>query len=211
MFYTYVHSKPQGSIFYVGKGTKGRAWDLSDKKRNVHWQRTVRKYGCEVQILSYWKTEQEAFDHERFLIDCFKSMNHPLVNLTDGGEGSGGYRWTAEQKAKIDNKAENNSMYGKKHTEQTKLKISIKAKSRSLSQDHKQKIKEKLEGRSFSVEHKHKLSMAGKGGKNSAAKRCQVHGVIYDCGSDAAKALNVSKFIISKRCRSEKHPEYFYL
>jgi hypothetical protein len=32
-FYTYVHTKPNGEIFYVGKGTKKRSHQLICQKR----------------------------------------------------------------------------------------------------------------------------------------------------------------------------------
>ena len=62
MFYTYAHTKPDGTIFYIGKGQGKRAW--SNKNRNKHWKNIVSKYeNYKVKILANWQTEEEAFNH----------------------------------------------------------------------------------------------------------------------------------------------------
>lgn len=86
MYYTYAHSLPSGQVFYIGKGVKDRAFSKSD--RSLKWRAVVEKYrGYMIQILADWKTEKEAFEHEKFLIACFKDMGHDLVNQTSGGKG----------------------------------------------------------------------------------------------------------------------------
>lgn len=86
MFYTYIHRRESdGRVFYVGKGSRLRAF--SRKGRNVRWQRTAAKHGLMVSIVAPWPTEADAFEHERVLIACFRELGHPLVNMTDGGEG----------------------------------------------------------------------------------------------------------------------------
>ena len=80
--YTYSHNKPDGTPFYIGKGVGKRAYS---KRRNVYWKRVAEKYGYEVQILAYWKTNKEALDHEMLLISCFKDMGIELTNMTNGG------------------------------------------------------------------------------------------------------------------------------
>jgi hypothetical protein len=100
LYYTYSHAKPDGSIFYIGKGVENRAHGFSS--RNRYWKRVVAKHGKPtVQILANWKTEQEAFEHEMFLIDCFKGMGFKLANITKGGDGVAGLKWTTESKLKL--------------------------------------------------------------------------------------------------------------
>jgi hypothetical protein len=100
MFYTYAHTKPDGTIFYIGKGHGKRAWSRDSRGR--HWKHVVAKYkNYGVEILANWDTEEAAFDHEKLLISCFIDLGFKLANLTNGGEGSSGYRWTSEQKNRI--------------------------------------------------------------------------------------------------------------
>lgn len=126
MFYTYAHYTPEGRLFYIGKGNGERAH--SRKGRNVYWKRVVKKYGKpNTQILANWDTEEEAFNHEILLINCFRDMGYKLCNLTDGGEGSlgltpwnKGVPWSEEVKLKqgvanIGNK----HWVGRKHSPET--------------------------------------------------------------------------------------------
>lgn len=100
MLYTYAHYKPEGGLFYIGKGTKKRAFQMDG--RNKYWQNIVNKYGRpHVELLARWDTEQEAFSHEKLLISCFKDMGFKLVNLTDGGEGTSGYKLSDDTKKVI--------------------------------------------------------------------------------------------------------------
>lgn len=97
-FLTYAHCKPNGSIFYIGKGSSKRAH--SSNGRNVVWKRTVEKHGgFSVMVLAKWNTEQDAFYHEIALIDTLRDMGHKLVNIANGGAGSTGFRHTDEHKA----------------------------------------------------------------------------------------------------------------
>ena len=101
MFVTYAHYTPQGRLFYIGKGSgKARAHYFSG--RNNYWNKIVAKYGRpSVQILADWGTEEEAFSHEVLLINCFRDMGYELANLTDGGDGTSGYKQTEEHKEKL--------------------------------------------------------------------------------------------------------------
>jgi hypothetical protein len=98
MFYTYAHSAPNGMVFYIGKGHGDRAYSFSDRSHD--WKRAVKtSNGVSVRVLAEWSTEIEAFEHEQFLIACFKDMGYDLVNKTDGGKGVFGYRQSDELKA----------------------------------------------------------------------------------------------------------------
>ena len=100
MFYTYAHYKPEGGLFYIGKGSKGRAYQTS--RRNAYWHNIVNKYGKpHVEILANWDTEAEAFDHEKLLISCFQDMGYKLANLSNGGGGSTGYKHTEQALEKM--------------------------------------------------------------------------------------------------------------
>lgn len=84
--YTYVHCTPDGDVFYVGKGTGNRVYSMSD--RSIKWREVVAKHdGILMKIVQRFGSEQDAFDHERKLIDAFKKAGADLVNATSGGKG----------------------------------------------------------------------------------------------------------------------------
>ena len=103
MFYTYAHLTPKGEIFYIGKGVADRAYSFADRSHD--WRRAVKQNkGVRIEILANWNTEDEAFDHERLLIDCFTEMKYKLVNKTKGGKGAYGVIFTEERKQNISKK-----------------------------------------------------------------------------------------------------------
>ena len=153
--YTYAHAKPDGTIFYIGKGIGRRAYS---KNRNDYWKNIVAKYGYEVQILAHWDTEVEALDHEVLLIACMKDMGIELCNLTDGGEGANGYKHKEEHKAKLKGNTYGASTWGmtfkgKKHSAESRAKMSyvrIGNKNKAgttLSAESKAKISKAMKGK----------------------------------------------------------------
>jgi hypothetical protein len=126
-FYTYAHFRESdGKAFYIGKGKGQRAWAVS--RRSGWWQKTSAKHGLKVQILAKWPTEDEAFQHERLLIATFRELRHPLVNLTDGGEGFAGGKHTPETRAAIS--ASSKGRIGKSPSPQhrERIRATLKAK-----------------------------------------------------------------------------------
>jgi hypothetical protein len=102
LYYTYSHAKPDGSVFYIGKGMGNRAYKFNS--RNRYWKHVVKKHGTPlVEILGVWDTEEDALKHEIFLIACFKDLGYKLTNITDGGEGVSGLKWTEASKQKLSN------------------------------------------------------------------------------------------------------------
>ena len=96
MFYTYIHRRNDtNEVFYVGKGRGGRSH--SGCGRNRHWGFVAKKCGYRVEVCAHWTSEEDAFLHEKALIAAFRDMGHPLVNMTSGGDGVSGYRYTPEQ------------------------------------------------------------------------------------------------------------------
>lgn len=96
-YYTYIHYDLNNVPFYVGKGTKDRAF--SNKDRGCQWWSYVRKcQGYTIKIVKYFETENEAFEHEKELINEFSSQGLFLANLTKGGKGASGYKQSEELK-----------------------------------------------------------------------------------------------------------------
>lgn len=121
MAYVYLHSKPSGEIFYVGKGNGRRAW--AKNKRSEYWKRTAAKYGYNVSIFLDNVSDEKALSVEKDLIEAIGLDN--LVNFTNGGEGCIGY----------------------KHTEESLKKISKTHKGRKRSKETRKRISESLKGR----------------------------------------------------------------
>lgn len=90
-YYIYAHYRNDGSVFYIGKGHRKRAW--SKTGRSIFWHRTVNKYGLSIKIWASDLDEITAFNLEKEWISVYGRKdigNGNLVNLTDGGEGSSG-------------------------------------------------------------------------------------------------------------------------
>lgn len=102
MYYVYLHKKPNGEVFYVGKGTKKRAW--SKHNRNKFWNCILKKYGeFIVEIIADNLQEWYAFEleHETILKYGLVREGGTLVNMSYGGEGLSGYIATPEHCEKI--------------------------------------------------------------------------------------------------------------
>ena len=92
-FYVYTHAKPNGVVFYVGKGFGRRAWYFGSR-RNPHHLAIINKYGAENIIVKLAPCDDEvaAFALEKELIEAYGGVKGfgGLVNQTDGGEGASG-------------------------------------------------------------------------------------------------------------------------
>ena len=140
MYYTYLHRRADDlKPFYIGKGVGKRAWKTS--KRNNHWNNVRAKHGLEVEIVAQWKTEQEALDHEKFLIWCFRDMGFDLANIAEGGEPgpvTRGMPKTDEHKAKI--AAAHLGRPKQKHSAEARAKKSAAATGRVMPEEVRKKI-----------------------------------------------------------------------
>ena len=127
LFGAYIHVKPNGLPFYVGKGRIERANRLDASHHNKHHNRIVQKYGRKnigVGFISC-SSEKIAFDLEIGLIKRLKDSGVILANITAGGEGVSG----PKSKQHIANlsaalKGRPASFKGKKHTEESRKKMS---------------------------------------------------------------------------------------
>jgi hypothetical protein len=134
--YIYFHiNLVSNEVFYVGKGKGRRAW--SKDKRSYHWYNTVKKYGYRVDIVEDNLTDDISLQREIFYINKIGRKDlglGTLVNHTDGGEGISGLKHSEESKQKMKKpKSEdfikkitgaNNHFFNKKHTQESKNKIS---------------------------------------------------------------------------------------
>lgn len=100
-FYVYEHWRLDTErCFYVGKGCGGRAWNFST--RSEHHKRVKAKAGSvRVVVVADGLDESQALALEIARISHWRAEGHPLVNKTDGGEGTRGLRLSEGAKARI--------------------------------------------------------------------------------------------------------------
>ena len=136
-FYTYLHCKPDGTPFYVGKGCGNRSNQFS--RRGLHHQNIVTKYGSSnIGVFVFFcESEDAAFADEMRHIAQLRSDGYEIINRTDGGYGGAGRNYTPEVRkklsiAKIGNKnalgsrgcVGKTNFLGKHHSLESKMKIS---------------------------------------------------------------------------------------
>lgn len=182
MFYTYFHTRNDtGAVFYIGKGSSTRATSPYD--RNPHWKNIVAKHGHTVHMAMTDLSEQDAFEHEKFLIACFKDMGVLLTNCTNGGEGVSGYTHSDESRKKISASSKermlnleyreklHNTTRGTKLSPQVVARMKAGMKGIPKSQEHKIKIGNLHRGKTMSQEAKNKIGAAHIGRKRSVETR----------------------------------------
>lgn len=116
----YAPGRAKGELFYIGKGKNRRMnqhFEGNHRCKNLHKQSVIKKYpNSYPKIIRQGLSENAAYTLEMELIKEFRPQ---LTNLTDGGEGRKGHTPSFETRAKM-----SLSSTGKKHTDQSKIKIS---------------------------------------------------------------------------------------
>jgi hypothetical protein len=179
-FYVYVHRQADtGEVFYVGKGKDRRAWSKSN--RNRHWREIVSAHGLTVEVAVSELSEDDAFDHERRLIELHRATAVRLANLTSGGQGISGCKRPPESdetRAKKRASALGRPMspeaiaktaafhMGRKRGPETLAKMSASLKGKAppkLSSDAIERIRAASASRTHTAEAKAKMSAKAKG------------------------------------------------
>jgi hypothetical protein len=123
----------------VGKGALRRVKNLSN--RNPHHKRIVAKYGRENILMGMMdcSSHEIAYSLEMGIIKSLKRMGVQLSNLTAGGDG------------------------GKDPSDETRLKLSLAAKKRGISQATRDAVSKAKKGIALTEEQKEKVSSSMKG------------------------------------------------
>lgn len=180
-----VTNKINGKV-YIGQTirslSKRRATHYNDAYRGSYgsvFHNSLNKYSGKDfmwEIIEYCSSKEELDEMEFHYIKQYNSLSPNGYNLTLGGDGIVGFKFTEEQKHKLsiirkgrkmtetarikliknhaDFSGKNNPMYGtispmkgKNHTEESKNKISIKLKGRKFSKAHRSKLSEAAKNR----------------------------------------------------------------
>ena len=153
--FAYIHCKPDGIPFYVGKGSLRRSNYLGE--RNLRHQRTVDKYGKDSILKGRIEctTDKIALILEIGLIKCFRAMDIDLANYTDGGEGT--LNPTVESRYNMSQAAKKRGV--SEACQKAKVKV---LKGKSFSEDHKLKLSIAMTGKVFTKEHRKNISESAK-------------------------------------------------
>lgn len=127
--------------YYIGKH--------NGCKQNGYWgsgqriKSNILKYGEEnftYQILCYGTSEYILELESKYVTVELIESDSKCLNLSAGGLGVGRITESTREKLKIVNSGENNGMYGKKHLQETKNKISKSLIGKPLTESTKNKI-----------------------------------------------------------------------
>lgn len=169
-FYTYLHCKPNGDPFYVGKATvnpvhRSRRTHMLTERSAKHKQ-VVAEFGAKNILIFVFPcaTNEEALADERQHIAQLRAEGYPLVNITSGGQGMCGTKQSPETLAKL-----SAIRKGRKASPETRAKLSAINRGRKLgpqSPEHTAKVAASRRGKKqgpHSPEHRAKLSAAHMG------------------------------------------------
>lgn len=136
--------------FYIGQDSKN---DSNYLGSGSLIKKAIKKYGREnfkKEILEHCQTKEELNKREIYWIEKLNTIEEGY-NITTGGEGTVGYKFTEEQKNKM-----SQSHKGKKLTNEHKENIGIASKKRWSDLEYKENVKKaQKNGRSkLSIEDK---------------------------------------------------------
>lgn len=200
--YIYKFTSPSNKS-YIGLTRDVKRRIAEHKRASLTSQRkfytAIRKYGFdsfdfvvleEVESNSIEELHSLLCEKEKYYISLYDTFYNGY-NLTEGGGGTAGLF------------AELNPFYKRKHTEETKKKISKAHKGKKLSQQHKEKIakstKEAL--KNLSEEKKIKIKTSYKHRKSVV---CIETNKIYNSITECAEKLDISRSEIRLVCEGKR-------
>ena len=181
-------------------------WKLKNKVHdNKYLQYSWDKYGEDAfsfEVVKVYVDGEDIDALERFYIDYFDTYKNGY-NLTVGGEGTKGYVPTEENKRIVGEKNRINNL-GKKHSKETREKMSKAHKGYVKTSEHRRNLSLSLKGKFVSDETRQKLRELNTGSKSPVTKFTEED--VYNiklkllCGeivSNIAKEYSVSYSTIS--------------
>jgi group I intron endonuclease len=119
--------------------------------------RAIRKHGdssFSVEVIAE-STEEFLDELEIFFIRLYNTQSQFGYNMTSGGDGCRGCKWTDESRANL-----SAAKKGTHHSDETKRKIGLSHKSRKLSATQVEQMRKNQTGKKTSVETRKAMSIA---------------------------------------------------
>jgi len=171
---------------YIGQTTKSLNYRKSTHIRGSRNKRpqcrkfhfAIQKYGhenFEWTVIATCSSQEELNTKEIEFISIFKATEDEFgYNLAQGGRSGG--RLSEETKRILSEKSrgEKSVWFGRKHTEETKIKISLAQKGKTgkpHTEASKEKLRQRMMGNSISEEARAKISAKKTGFKHSQASK----------------------------------------
>lgn len=180
-------------IFYIGIGSSKQRVNKK-QSRNKYWHNITNKTKWCSEILINNITNEEAEELEIFLIKLYgrKKDGGKLCNITKGGKGLTGYKYTQEQKDKVSKR-----MKGHTVTKETREKIRKSHLGKKLSKYHIEKLRKSNLNKIVLLETRLKTSKA-------VLKLDMNNKIIEEYYSirEASRKNNISAGHISKVCNN---------
>jgi hypothetical protein len=204
MFYLYNHIRlDTNKVFYIGISRHNKCYKYKraaqKDKRNPIWKSIVAKTAFKYEILlesdeiSVIKAKEiELIAKYGKIKDCTGS----LANISDGGEGTFGYKLPKETLQKRSAK-----MKGKKHSEETKIKMSRAQLGKVVPEEVGKKISASKKGKKL-----------GKNHENIPLRVFHIPtNTTYKSIMQAAKHFNIRRNTLGDRLRSGSDAEFKFL
>lgn len=139
----------------------------------------INKYYPDVECKKVSSSSWEGVcAEEKILIARLKAEGHRLLNMTEGGEGTLGFKDSESTKIK-----KSRALTGRKVSQETREKISKSNTGKKRSAEARKKMSEKKKGKKLTKDHIAKISLSGKGRVVSSSTRKKI-----------SKALKGKKF-----------------
>jgi hypothetical protein len=153
--FAYIHCRPDGTPFYVGKGSLRRARHFG--ARNPHYRCVAAKYGVANLLYGVMECSDDdtAFALEVGLIKCLRRANAKITNRTSGGEGARDP--SPETRQKLSEAAKKRGV----SVACQKAKVDAK-RGKPLTDKHKELLRAQQLGRVFTEEHRKNISVGAK-------------------------------------------------
>jgi hypothetical protein len=196
-FAVYEHIRPDtGQVFYVGKGSPSRVryHQRKDNPHHTHIMGYLARLGLkmEVSIVAANLPEDSANTMEKMRIMMWRAAGVPIVNLTEGGEGTTG---KPEESRKRISKA----LMGNKHSlgavksQETRQLLSEKGKEAQNRPNIKARKSAAHKGKAVSEETRKKLSAVQNSPEVKAKKRAAM---LIVANSEEVKAKKRAAMLI---------------